>query len=101
MVALDRVGVRAPSVPACYGGSGSPRVRTELVAAARRADVPVTRCVNRTSDHWSFEKAGVAAARLGSVPYAAYHSSRDLPRVVDDRQLRRVALVVEEWVRQA
>ncbi len=100
MVSLDRVGVRAAVVPACYGGAGSSRVRTELVAAARRADVPVTRCVNRASDHWSFEKAGIAAARLGSVPYAGYHSPGDLPRFVDDRQLRRVALVVDEWVRQ-
>ena len=31
----------------------------------------------------SYEKAGVPAARLGSVPYPGYHSRRDVPAVVD------------------
>lgn len=98
MVSLDRVGVRAGRVPVCHGGHGADDVREELVDAAVRAGVPVTRCENRASDHWSFEKAGVPAARLGSVPYAAYHSASDVPSVVDPAQLDRVGRIAWEWM---
>ncbi len=98
MLSLDRVGVRGPHVPACFGGLGSSAIREQLVAAARTLDVPVRRCVNRTSDHWSFEKAGIPAARLGSIPYAGYHSSADVPSVVDAGQLGRVGRIAREWM---
>ncbi len=98
MVSLDRVGVGADFVPVCHGGLGSAAVREELVAAADRVAVPVQRCENRASDHWSFEKAGVAAARMGSIPYSAYHSASDLPGVVDPAQLDRVGRIAAEWM---
>lgn len=98
MVSLDRVGVRTSAVPLCAGGRGSPRVREELVAAARKAGVRVARCENRTSDHWPFEKAGLPAARIGGVPYAGYHSRRDVPAVVDAAQLSRVARISWAWL---
>jgi Zn-dependent M28 family amino/carboxypeptidase len=99
MVALDRVGVRAPRVPVCSGGRGSPA----LAQAIRRAAGPVrTRsCTNRASDHVSFEAVGIPAARLGSVPYAAYHSSRDVPSVVDRGQLQRTGAVLWSWLQSA
>jgi Zn-dependent M28 family amino/carboxypeptidase len=56
-------------------------------------------CTNRASDHVSFEAAGIPAVRVGSVPYAAYHSARDVPSVVDRRQLERVGAALWAWLR--
>jgi hypothetical protein len=53
----------------------------------------------RSSDHWSFVREGLPGVRLGSTPYAAYHSPADVPLVVDPAQLERVAQVVVQWVR--
>lgn len=100
MVSLDRVGVRARAVPLCIGGRGTKRVRGQLVASARDVDIPTTTCAdNRASDHWSFERSDLPSARVGSVPYAAYHSARDLPRVVDRRQLERIGAIMTAWLR--
>jgi Zn-dependent M28 family amino/carboxypeptidase len=99
MVSLDRIGVRSKAVPLCTGGLGTLEVRRQLGTAGRDADVPTSRCAdNRASDHWSFERNNLPAARLGSIPYAAYHSARDLPRVVDRRQLERVGAIMTAWL---
>ncbi|GAA3624254.1 hypothetical protein GCM10022236_28240 [Microlunatus ginsengisoli] len=100
MVALDRVGVRASSVPVCTPPGGKGRgLQRAVRAAGRRVDVPTRACANNTaSDHWSYAKAGVSAIRLGSVPYAGYHSRGDVPKVVDRRQLDRVTTVMWEWL---
>lgn len=98
MVSLDRVGVPAAAVPIAHGGRGDPSLRRALADAAP-ADIPVTQVENTTSDHWSFEKAGVPAARLGSVPYAGYHTPRDLPDIVAEDQLGRVGAVMWAWLR--
>ncbi|HEU4911085.1 MAG TPA: M28 family peptidase [Actinomycetes bacterium] len=98
MVSLDRVGAAGP-VRVCTGGLSPRRAVRELLAAAERLDVRAGRCENRTSDHWPYEKAGETVARLGGNEYAAYHSARDLPRVVSRRQLDRVGRVVWEWLR--
>jgi Zn-dependent M28 family amino/carboxypeptidase len=101
MLSLDRVGV-GDRVPVCTGGLGSPAFAERVARTARAAGVPVRSCRdNRASDHWSFEKAGLPAARLGSTPYAAYHSSADRPGVVDPDQLARSALVAWRVVRGA
>ncbi|MGH1564791.1 M28 family peptidase [Mumia sp. DW29H23] len=97
MVSLDRVGVRGSAVPVCDGGTSNGRVVRSLAAAA--GGIPTTTCEDRASDHWSYEKADVPAARLGSIPYAGYHSEGDRPRVVDDRQLRWVATITWRWMR--
>lgn len=97
MVSLDRVGV-GTVVPVCAGGLEDPVVRRALLRAARQAGVPASACVDRASDHWSFDRAGLPAARLGSTPYAGYHSAADLPRVVRPRQLERVGRVVWTWL---
>ena len=101
MLALDRVGVGAAAVPVCSGGRGTPAVARAIRAAAGTATPPVrtSPCTNRASDHVSFERVGIAAARLGSVPYAAYHSARDVPSVVDRGQLERSGAVVWAWLR--
>jgi hypothetical protein len=99
MVALDRVGVRASYVPVCTATGQGNRIRDALRAAARRADIPTRTCTNFTSDHWSYAKAGVPAVRLGSIPYAGYHSRGDVPSVVDRRQLERVGRTVWTWLR--
>lgn len=99
MVSLDRVGVRGPEVPICHGGRGAERVRNELAAIARRTQTPHTVCGdNRTSDHWSFERAGLPGARLGSVPYAGYHSRADTTDVISAGQLRRVGRIMVAWL---
>lgn len=98
MVSLDRVGVAAGQVPVCTGGRGTTALRDALVAAAATVRVPVQTCENRSSDHWSFEKAGLPSARLGSVPYDGYHSPGDVPAVVDPAQLDRVGTVVWAWL---
>jgi Peptidase family M28 len=98
MVSLDRVGVRASYVPICTATSQGNRVRDALRTAARRADIPTRTCTNYTSDHWSYAKAGIPAVRLGSVPYAGYHSRGDVPSVVDQGQLDRVGRTVWDWL---
>ncbi len=98
MVSLDRVGVAADHVPVCTGGRGATAVRDALVAAAAAVGVPVETCENRASDHWSFEKAGLPSARLGSIPFEGYHSPQDVPSVVDQAQLDRVGRIVWAWL---
>lgn len=97
MVALDRVGARSATVPVCFGGRGTRAVADALRRAA--GSVPTHACRNRASDHVSFEAAGIPAARVGSVPYAAYHSSRDVVSVVERRQLERTGAVLWSWLR--
>lgn len=97
MVAVDRVGV-GPSVPVCTGPLTAPRVQRALLETARRIDVPAHACASTASDHWSFEKAGVAAARLGGTRYPAYHSADDVPSVVDPRQLARTGRLLWTWL---
>lgn len=100
MVSLDRVGV-GKAVPACGARPGLDRTLASLRAAARRAKVPTTGCSqtpNRSSDHWSFVRAGLPGVRLGSTPYAAYHSPADTPDVVDPAQLVRTGRIMLAWL---
>ncbi|WP_432950586.1 M28 family metallopeptidase [Kribbella sp. CA-253562] len=97
MVSLDRVGV-GDVVPVCSATDTQPTTRNAVRAAAARVGVPTRACVNRSSDHWSFVRAGLPGARIGSTPYAAYHSARDLPNVVNPAQLDRVGKVVVSWL---
>jgi len=99
MVSLDRVGVRASGVPVGWGGRGPLQVVDALLELADDADIPAAQGDNRSSDHWSFEKAGIAAARLGSVPYTAYHSARDVPGVIDPDQVVRAGRLTDAWLR--
>ena len=99
MVSLDRVGVRASYVPVCSANDSGNQLRSSIRAAARRAQITTRPCLNRASDHWSYAKNGIPAVRLGSIPYAGYHSPRDVPSVVDRRQLDRVGRVMWAWLR--
>lgn len=99
MVALDRVGVAAAEVPICHGGRGSASVRDALVASAVASGIAHRACGdNRTSDHWSFERDGLPAARIGSVPFEGYHSAGDVPDVVSADQLESAAVIVLGWL---
>ena len=100
MVSLDRVGAPG-SVPVCTGGRSPMRVQRDLLDAAERLGVPARACENRTSDHWPFEKAGHAAARVGGNDSPGYHSARDLPHTVSPNQLARSANIVWEWLRDS
>jgi aminopeptidase YwaD len=97
MVSLDRVGV-GDRVPVGSADDSDP-VQEALLAAARRAGAAaVAESGQRSSDHWSFVRAGLPGARLGSTPYAGYHSSGDVPAVVSAAQLERVGRIVAEWL---
>lgn len=97
MVSLDRVGVGA-TVPIGSAGDSDP-VQRSLLDAARRLGVPaVADPDQRSSDHWSFVRAGLPGVRLGSTPYAAYHSAGDVPAVVQPAQLERVGRILLEWL---
>jgi len=99
VVALDRVGVRATHVPVCSARTSGNDLRAAVRDAAREVDVPTRGCGgNTTSDHWSYAKAGIPAIRLGSVPYAGYHSPDDTPDVIDRRQIDRVGNVMWAWL---
>ncbi|MCR1783314.1 M28 family peptidase [Nocardioides carbamazepini] len=96
MLALDRVGVGA-AVPV---GSATDEPPGALVRAARRAGVRhIAESGQRSSDHWSFVRAGLPGLRIGSTPYAGYHNARDLPGLVDVGQLDRVGRLVLAWLR--
>ena len=99
MVALDRVGVGAV-VPVGSGGPPTP-CAPSCVRAAARAGVPtVAETGQRSSDHWSFVREGLPGARLGSTPYAAYHSPDDVPAVVEPRPAASgTARLVVAWLR--
>lgn len=97
MVSLDRVGV-GDVVPVGSARDGTDRAADRVVRAAGYAGVPVVRELNRSSDHWQFVQAGLPGVRLGSTPYAAYHSAQDVPAVVDDAQLRRVGRLLLAWL---
>jgi aminopeptidase YwaD len=98
MVSLDRVGV-GDAVPVCGGGLTDSAVVAGLRRAGDRADVRMTSCgVNRSSDHWSFERVGLPAARIGSTAYPQYHSELDRPHVVERSQLRRAGLLMWEYL---
>ena len=100
MVALDRVGV-GQRVPVCDGGLGSSSVVWSVRRDAHATGVRTSDCgVNRLSDHWSFELAGLPAARIGGTPYAQYHSARDLAPVVDLAQLDRSGRLLWAWLRR-
>lgn len=97
MVSLDRVGVGA-RVPVGSAGDTDP-VQRHLLEAARRAGVSATPDPDqRSSDHWSFVRAGLPAARLGSTPYVGYHSGDDVVTVVDPAQVERTGRLVLAWL---
>lgn len=100
MISLDRVGV-GRAVPLSTGGEGSRRLRDRLDAIAKRRGIPVEiHNDDRASDHWSFERNGLNAARVGSVPYCCYHAPTDRPRIISKKQVGRVGALVTAWLRE-
>jgi Zn-dependent M28 family amino/carboxypeptidase len=100
MVSLDRVGVGSV-VPVSSAPGGTLAVRAALVRAADRVGVGTVVGLDAASDHESFADAGLPAARLGSTPYAGYHSAADVPAVVDPAQLARTGRVIWAWLSRA
>lgn len=99
MVSLDRVGIRGPAVPLCSAPGADTDLRDALARSARRLDIDVDLCDdNSTSDHWSFTKAGLPSARLGSIEYDGYHSAGDVPSVLDETQIQRVGRIMWHWL---
>ncbi len=99
MVSLDRVGIRGPDVPLCSAPGGATDTRDSLARSARKLDIDVDLCAdNTTSDHWSFTKAGLPSARLGSIEYDGYHSAQDVPAVIDETQIQRVGRIMWRWL---
>jgi len=102
MVALDRVGVGVGVghvLPISGATTGPDALESALLHAAHRAHVTaVSGEPNRSSDHWSFVRAGLPGVRLGSTPYAGYHSPADVPSVVNRAQLARAGRTVLSWI---
>jgi hypothetical protein len=98
MVSLDRIGVgRAVPIASIVGG---PTVlRDELAKVADREGIATVVETNTGSDHESFADAGLPAARIGGTSYGAYHSSADVPAVVQQEQLGRVGRLLIAWLR--
>jgi Zn-dependent M28 family amino/carboxypeptidase len=99
MLAMDRVGV-GEVVPICaaFDEADDLAQRDRVVGAARRAGVPYEACLDSASDHKSFARVGLPGVRLGSTPYAGYHSAGDVPAVVSRAQLRRTGRVALAWL---
>jgi Zn-dependent M28 family amino/carboxypeptidase len=99
MVSLDRVGVAASYVPVCTATDAARDLQRAVRRAGSSIDVPTRACSNQASDHWSYVKAGMDGVRVGGIPYAGYHSARDVPSVVSRRQLDRVGRLIWAWLR--
>lgn len=98
MVSLDRVGVGAVVPLSSVAGTPS-ALRDRLARVAERERIRHLVETDAASDHESFADAGFLAARVGSTPYAGYHSAADVPAVVDPRQLQRVGDLLSAWLR--
>lgn len=99
MVALDRVGVGS-AVPVSSVAGTPTALRDRLARLAEREGIPTVVETDAASDHESFADAGHLAARLGSTPYAGYHSAQDLPHFVEPAQLRRTGRLLLAWLRE-
>ncbi|MEI2712875.1 MAG: M28 family peptidase [Nocardioides sp.] len=98
MVSLDRVGV-GNAVPVGSAGETDPVQRRLLRLADRIGVSAAAESGQRSSDHWSFVRAGLPGVRLGGTSYAGYHSAEDLPHVVSRAQLDRVGRLLLAWLR--
>ena len=98
MIAMDRVGVGS-AMPVGSVEEADP-LRAEVLAVADELGIPTApESGQRSSDHWSFVQAGMPGIRLGSTPYAGYHSPDDVVAVVDPDQMTRAARIVVAWLR--
>ena len=97
MVSLDRVGV-GTVVPLSSVDGTSSALRDRLDGVAEGLGIRTVVETDSASDHESFADAGFLAARIGSTPYAGYHSAADVPSVVDPAQLRRVGRLLTAWI---
>ena len=98
MVSLDRVGV-GTVVPLSSVEGTPPGLRDRLARVADDLGIRTVVETDSASDHESFADAGFLAARIGSTPYAGYHSAADVPAVVGAAQLRRVGRILTAWLR--
>ncbi len=102
MVSMDRVGVGEVVPVASVPRHARRHAGRRWCARPTRLGIGTTVDPdNAASDHESFADAGLPAARLGSTPYAAYHSAADVPSVVDPDQLLRVGRVIWAWLARA
>lgn len=88
-IAIDSVGI-SDGVPICSATGPTDAFAQGVRDAAQQAGIPVRACENRTSDHWSFVRNGLAGVRIGlagQTEYAEYHSAADTPDVVDDTRV--------------
>lgn len=100
MISMDRVGVGdVLPISSVFEPSA---LREEVARAAEAADVSaILKSGQGSSDHWSFEREGLAGIRLGATSYGAYHSEADTPDVVNAAQLERTIRTVLSWLRQS
>lgn len=93
-ISIDRVGA-GTRVPICTAGSAASQAfARRFVDAARRLRIPASSCSNATSDHLSFERAGIAAVRIGPDTFAEYHTPQDVPSVFRPAQAERAGRIL-------
>jgi Zn-dependent M28 family amino/carboxypeptidase len=98
VISLDRIAYGA-SIEVCTGGLGPRTIQRTVLDRAREIGYRAEACTSRTSDHWSFEKAGVAGVRLGGARNPGYHSAQDDMTQIRASQLRRVGLLTWETIK--
>lgn len=98
MISLDRVAY-GTVVEVCTGGRGPDTLQRTVLSNAKSLDIRATRCTSRTSDHWSFEKAGMTGVRLGGPRNPGYHSARDTMREISGSMLARVGRLTWETIK--
>jgi Zn-dependent M28 family amino/carboxypeptidase len=98
MISLDRIAYGS-LVEVCTGGLGARTTQRAVLDRAAALNVRAQACDSRTSDHWSFEKAGMAGVRLGGARNPGYHSPADDMRQIRASSLRRVGLLTWETLK--
>jgi Zn-dependent M28 family amino/carboxypeptidase len=89
VIVIDRVGT-GKRVPVCRATGSSAGLQRTLLATARQIGVPAFACENESSDHVSFVRIGITAARIGPDDYPQYHTKGDVPSVLVRAQAQRV-----------
>jgi Zn-dependent M28 family amino/carboxypeptidase len=97
-IVIDRLGTGS-RVPVCTASTASRRLAGSLLTAARGASVPAFSCTNGTSDHVSFERAKIPAARLGPDNFRQYHTPKDVPSIFVPAQAERAGELLWELLR--
>jgi len=98
VIVIDRAGTGS-RVPVCTVSEASQAFAHEVLNVARRVHVPAFSCDNGSSDHVSFDRAGLRAIRIGPDDFREYHTPRDVPSILVPAQAQRMGTLIWEVIR--